>query len=189
MGRAVRRRFRDGDRLSGNQQRRDGSRTARQGSGPSARAGSGPATGRSPATAAGAAAVRGVPAPPDDCGPCRGRVDRGRRLRRRAVSPTSGPSSWRSNGPAKRREGQRQREARRAISEGNGQRPGRRRIPEGQGRSGRAAGSNRRGGGPQAAVHDRYATRPLRLARRSHHRRATPRAAGETHSFFRKDEG
>ena len=43
-------------------------------------------------------------------------------------------------------------------------------------------GSSRRGGGPQAAVHDRYATRPVCLARRSHHGRATPRLAGETHS-------
>ena len=39
-----------------------------------------------------------------------------------------------------------------------------------------------RGSGPQAAVHDRYATRPVSLERRSNHGRATPRPAGETHS-------
>ena len=43
-------------------------------------------------------------------------------------------------------------------------------------------GRGRRGGGPQAAVHDRYATRPVCLARRSQHGRATPRSAGQTHS-------
>ena len=43
-------------------------------------------------------------------------------------------------------------------------------------------GPGRRGSGPQAAVHDRYATRAVRLERRSHHGRTTPRAAGETHS-------
>ncbi len=90
MGRAVRRRFRDGDRLSGDQQRRDGSRTARPGGGPAARAGTGPATGRGPATAAGAAATRGAPAPPDDCGPRRGRGDRRRRLRRGAARQPAG---------------------------------------------------------------------------------------------------
>ncbi len=163
-------------------------------SGPAARAGTGTTTGRGPATAAGAAAARGAQAAHDDRGPRRGRADRGPRLRRRAVRQPAGHhaggqgSTERGEGPAKRREGQRQREARRAISEGNGQRPGRRRIPEGQGRSGRAVGSSRRGGGPQAAVHDRYATRPLRLARRSHHGRTAPRAAGETHSYW-KDEG
>ena len=60
MGRAIRRRFRDGHRLSGNQQRGDESRTARQGSRPAARAGAGPAAGRGPAIAPGAAAARGA---------------------------------------------------------------------------------------------------------------------------------
>ena len=40
----------------------------------------------------------------------------------------------------------------------------------------------RGGGGPQAAVHDRYATGPVHLERRSNHGQATPRCAGETPS-------
>ncbi len=118
-----------------------------------------------------------------------GRGDRGRRLRRRACSPTSGPSRWRSRpGKTKSRPDQNAQRAEQSA-EGDGEQAlGRRRIPEGQGRGGRAVGSSRRGGGPQAAVHDRYAARPVRLARRSHHGRTAPRPAGETHSF-RKDEG
>ena len=122
MGRAVRRRFRDGDRLSGNQQRRDGSRTASQGSGPAARAGTGPATGRSPATAAGAAAARGAPAPPDDRRPRRGRGDRGRRLRRRAVRQPAGHHAG-GHGPAKRGEGQRTTRSEREQSQQETARP------------------------------------------------------------------
>ena len=48
--------------------------------------------------------------------------------------------------------------------------------------------ASRRGRGPQAAVHDGYAARAVRLARRSRHGRATPGLAGETHSRG-KDEG
>ena len=43
-------------------------------------------------------------------------------------------------------------------------------------------GSSRRGKGSQAALHDRYAPRPISLEGRSHHGRATARVAGETHS-------
>ena len=57
-------------------------------------------------------------------------------------------------------------------------RPARRSLV--QGRTSRA---RRRGSRPQAAVHHRSAVRAVSLARRSNHGGATPRCAGETHSW------